>query len=225
MQSGQANVLLFHILPFMELGAINEGSGGNRDTVIPGNTNGDGTPRGTTIPAFFCPSATENDDGRLNANWAVGNYGFNYQAFARPVDLTTRLARQPPAGYYPEEYEPKQSMAAWTDGTSNVIIYGEMYGKNSTNAALWCHGNWTLAWMPMFAGMDLEMFQVRVKRANAVTGRAATSHPSGMNVGIGDGSVRFVSGNISSNTSVTVPGTWQMALFPNDGGPLRDDWN
>jgi hypothetical protein len=46
-----------------------------------------------------------------------------------------------------------------------------------------------------------------------------------MNVGLGDGSVRFVSGNISSNTSLTVPGTWQMAMIPNDGGPLRDDWN
>jgi prepilin-type N-terminal cleavage/methylation domain-containing protein len=218
----QANALLFHLLPFLEQSVLVEQSGGNRDTVIPGNTSGDGTPRGTIVPAFFCPSATENDDGRWATQWALGNYGFNYQAFARPTNLTTRLAVQ---GGGASEWDPGQSMASWTDGTSNVIIFGEMYGKYSTEGSLWCHGNWNLPYMAMFAGRDLEKFQVRVKRANSIPGRAASSHPVGMNVGLGDGSVRFLTATISSNTNLTTPGTWQMALIPNDAAVLPDDFN
>ena len=38
-----------------------------------------------------------------------------------------------------------------------------------------------------------------------------------MNIGLGDGSVRFVSGGVS-------PTTWASACDPRDGVPLGNDW-
>jgi prepilin-type N-terminal cleavage/methylation domain-containing protein len=44
-----------------------------------------------------------------------------------------------------------------------------------------------------------------------------SGHPSGMVVGVGDGSARSVSGSISVYT-------WTHACIPNDGNPLGSDW-
>jgi prepilin-type N-terminal cleavage/methylation domain-containing protein/prepilin-type processing-associated H-X9-DG protein len=47
--------------------------------------------------------------------------------------------------------------------------------------------------------------------------RASSGHTGGMNVGLGDGSVRFLSQGIS-------PTTWWLACVPNDGLPMGSDW-
>jgi hypothetical protein len=44
-----------------------------------------------------------------------------------------------------------------------------------------------------------------------------SSHPGGMNVTLGDASVRFVSGNVTITT-------WNQACDPRDGAPLGNDW-
>ena len=46
---------------------------------------------------------------------------------------------------------------------------------------------------------------------------ASTGHTGGMNVGLGDGSVRFIAQGIS-------PTTWWIAVVPNDGLVLGSDW-
>jgi prepilin-type N-terminal cleavage/methylation domain-containing protein len=47
--------------------------------------------------------------------------------------------------------------------------------------------------------------------------RASSGHTSGMNVALGDGSVRFLAQGISGTT-------WWLAVLPNDGLPLPSDW-
>jgi hypothetical protein len=47
--------------------------------------------------------------------------------------------------------------------------------------------------------------------------RPQSSHATGMNVGLGDGSVRFLSPDIN-------PTTWARACDPQDGQPLASDW-
>jgi prepilin-type processing-associated H-X9-DG protein len=42
-------------------------------------------------------------------------------------------------------------------------------------------------------------------------------HTQGMNVTLGDGSVRFVSGAMN-------PTTWAYACDPRDGNPMPPDW-
>jgi prepilin-type processing-associated H-X9-DG protein len=53
--------------------------------------------------------------------------------------------------------------------------------------------------------------------ANCNGGIASSPHTGGINVGLGDGSVRFVSGSISTTT-------WWSALTPAGGEVLGSDW-
>jgi prepilin-type N-terminal cleavage/methylation domain-containing protein len=46
---------------------------------------------------------------------------------------------------------------------------------------------------------------------------ASSGHTAGMNVGLGDGSVRFLAQGISGTT-------WWIAVIPNDGLPMPSDW-
>ena len=48
--------------------------------------------------------------------------------------------------------------------------------------------------------------------------RASSPHTAGMNVGLGDGSVRFLSATVN-------PNTWWQALTPAGGEVLNSDWN
>lgn len=47
--------------------------------------------------------------------------------------------------------------------------------------------------------------------------RAQSPHADGINVCLGDGSVRLVSRNVSTTT-------WVYATDPRDGNPLGNDW-
>ena len=47
--------------------------------------------------------------------------------------------------------------------------------------------------------------------------RAQSAHKGGLFVALADGSVRFVSGDIT-------PATWAAACDPRDGAPLGGDW-
>src|SRR5262249_55458612 len=63
------------------------------------------------------------------------------------------------------------------------------------------------------------MFQVQPNWLNTcIPWQAQSPHAGGINVCLGDGSVRF----LSAGMSVT---TWQNACDPQDGGPLGGDWN
>ena len=48
--------------------------------------------------------------------------------------------------------------------------------------------------------------------------RAVSPHPGGINVGMGDGSVKFLSGGVSQTT-------WFAACTPASGDILGSDWN
>ena len=60
-------------------------------------------------------------------------------------------------------------------------------------------------------------FQVAPSAANCNWYVTQTAHDGGMMVGLGDGSVRIVTGSISVTT-------WFNACTPNDGNPLGSDW-
>jgi prepilin-type N-terminal cleavage/methylation domain-containing protein len=64
---------------------------------------------------------------------------------------------------------------------------------------------------------DYASFQVAPPSSNCDPYRLSTSHTGGMVVGIGDGSVRIVSGGISTTT-------WNNACYNPTGVPLGSDW-
>ena len=212
--SNQPAVVLYHILPFLESGTMVDASKGDYTNVDMGVGTGNRRARGQLVKAYICPSATENDGGYWDPNdWALGNYGVSYQAFGK-VDGN----RNPtPALNNNGPYVTVGSMAIWTDGTSNILIFAEKYGKCGGNGSLWAHGTWNEPYMALFGTTDKTKPQGHPTRANCVPTRPASSHPAGTNVGMGDGSVQFVSDTISQQT-------WEYLMCPNDGNPLPSDW-
>jgi prepilin-type N-terminal cleavage/methylation domain-containing protein len=219
------------LLPFIEQDAMFQRANYNADTYIGGP--GWGYVGCNPVKTYLCPAEPE-PTGPLgygmasSANgpatkWSYGNYAANYYVFGDPNKPTVEGAARIP-GSFP-------------DGTSNVIVYTERYGTcgtsgnpdaSSTYCNLW--GDSDSAWRPTFCVNLISqtpqvmgypkcyLFQVR---PNWITGcdssRAQSPHVGGINVCLGDGSVRFVAASISSTT-------WAEACDPRDGEPLGTDW-
>jgi hypothetical protein len=174
------------------------------------------------IKPYICPSDFTNADGRKGAgSWGTTSYAYNYQIFL--TDWT---------GYvnYPSVMQ---------DGTSNTIMFAEKYGQPSADG--WTvdwGGNAWWEWAPKFAyngdiigpnskflvkptikwcDANRAFSEAHGGSANICSLLATSSHTAGMNVGLGDGSVRFLSDGVS-------PATWWAAVTPAAGDILGNDW-
>jgi prepilin-type N-terminal cleavage/methylation domain-containing protein len=185
------------------------------------------------VKTYICPSDPSNASSGLSlttnggANgFAVSNYSANYLVFGNPnasgdYACVQGLARIP---------------SSIPDGLSNTIFFGEIYGSCSLStdpangqsaASLWADS--TLPWRPIMCHNTPSknvnggyaacfMFQVQPKSFGTCDpSRGQTSHPAGMNVGLGDGSVRSVSASINA-------ATWANACDPRDGNVLGPNW-
>jgi hypothetical protein len=159
-------------------------------------------------------------------NWGSTNYAGNNYVFG-----------DPPGGR-PYPLSKKDMNATCTDGLSNTVFLAEIYatcgnggmlnGGTQTWGSLWADAN--SIWRPGFnlgnskGGGGLTnypaapKFQVQPHFINNCTPWTPQGiHPGGIMVGLGDGSVRFLSGSIANVT-------WQRAVDPRDGNPLGNDW-
>jgi prepilin-type N-terminal cleavage/methylation domain-containing protein/prepilin-type processing-associated H-X9-DG protein len=163
--------------------------------------------------------------------WAISNYSANYFVFGNPNAADT-TSRREGASRIP---------AVFADGSSNVIVFTERYGtcglspdnnSGNTYGNLWSDSNQT--WRAVFCVNQFSQeptvpgyhedtggcykFQVQpVWAGTCDSSRAQSPHAGGINVGLGDGSVRFVSAGISDTT-------WAQACDPRDGQVLGPDW-
>jgi len=238
--SGQYNnargFTVFHwLLPYIEQKALYDNSGMDAE----GGTGGPGHGFISCYPikTFQCPSeqmptGPEGPGMAASLNgpatrWAYGNYAANYYVFGSTVG-TTDAARVQGSTKFP---------AGLPDGTSNVVMFTERYGVcgisgnvdgSSTYCTLW--GDATTAWRPVFCINNISktttaagyngcgMFQVQPKSLSTCdNGLAQSPHTGGIQVGLGDGSVRFLTRNLT-------PATWEQACDPRDGVPLGSDW-
>jgi prepilin-type N-terminal cleavage/methylation domain-containing protein len=181
------------------------------------------------VKTYLCPSDASSANGysqTINGGangFAVGNYGANYLVFGNP-----NAASMAGTSSIPQSFP---------DGQSNTILFAERFGtcgssgdvnSSSTYASLWADS--TSIWRPVFCVNNVSntpfsagyfkcaMFQVQPNYLTACdNGRAQSNHTGGMNVGLGDGSVRFLNQGIS-------PTTWANACDPRDGAILGSDW-
>jgi prepilin-type N-terminal cleavage/methylation domain-containing protein len=126
---------------------------------------------------------------------------------------------------------PKASIPrTFLDGTSVTIVFAEKYAVcgNSTNSVATFYfgetggqcnrlgGQGGNGSVPGFYSLNTPQIAPNpFGNCNPCMLQALT--PSGIQVALGDGSVRLVS------TSISQP-TWQHAITPNDGNPLGSDW-
>jgi prepilin-type N-terminal cleavage/methylation domain-containing protein len=165
-----------------------------------------------TPKVFICPSDPTNTGPSAGFNSYVVN------GRAMPVQWAGG-----PYNKYP---------ASFSDGTSNTILFTELYGACSSTSGTWDWGTDIYdASGTSFDGNGgpavfgpAALFLIRVPSPSAYCSNpvtavtvATTPHTGGISVGLGDGSVRFVSQGISGVT-------WWSAMTPAGGEVLGPDW-
>jgi prepilin-type N-terminal cleavage/methylation domain-containing protein len=220
--------LFFYILPFIEQKNLYVQANGNSHNV-----------GGNVVPIYLCPS----DPSVANAGTYGGcgvMQGANIQrnGFGSCNYACNVLVFEPRGT--------KNLMASMPDGTSNTVVIAERYRNCSPDGAH--GGGCTLpAWAwnttvnggdpwssPSFGANTDGIWQMNAGGADLSSGSlpfqggpspqqcnwwvTQGGHESGMEVGMGDGSVRTVTSGVSVQT-------WIWACNPGDGNPLPNDWN
>jgi len=222
------------LLPFLDQSPLynqigTQTTGFTRNWEDPGNT---GTPTTanaissakTILQAFICPS---DPMGGLNTDRS--SFGkSNYMASA----ATTASGDGAKNGMF--YVSSNRRLRDVTDGTSNTLFVSERTTQNEANTSTNCGGspcNWAgglwigprisssqVAWYPGLMGSDVENVgggtsTYQIGASSAVWGaewNASSAHVGGMQVLMGDGSVRFLSLNISLTT-------YRNIVTPNGG--------
>ncbi|MCX7699342.1 MAG: DUF1559 domain-containing protein [Gemmataceae bacterium] len=174
------------------------------------------------IPTLICPSDPSVNQGMNTTShggamyWGASCYGANNYVFG-----------DPPAGHTMKEIS---IPAAIPDGLSNTVFFAELYGTcgntgqqhgSGTWGSLWADANsiwrpgFNLGWYKSGAGVEnyppSPMFQSQPHPYNSCDpSRPQSGHSGGINVALGDGSVRFLS-------TMMDPVTWARLADPRDG--------
>ena len=223
--SGAFGGLLYHLLPFVEQKNLyNMSALGNGGYDV--ELGGGGFVESQTVPVYICPS--DPTVPATSGSWAVGSYCYNGMVFK---SAGLGLPRLP---------------ASFQDGTSQTILISEQYGGANPgfpagyNSLWW----WDYNSFQTPQGYDgdcgstgfngpgyMPLFQPPLSYCNSNTinlswtsgvsacmCRPVSPHTGGINVGLGDGSVRTLSQGISS-------GTFYAACTPSNGDILGPDWD
>jgi prepilin-type N-terminal cleavage/methylation domain-containing protein len=221
-EKGAYGNALFHLLPYLSQDNLYKSSevGG---LSFAGNNNVYASP----VKILLCPSdPTVGGDGLVKDNqgkvWGASSYAGNAQVFTQ-VDAQGNLLDPQGAARIP---------ATFSDGTSNTILFAEKYSR--CTSLVWPEGGsfWSY-WITDRSGQPLHpafaiswsrgsigpnsRFQLNPRPSDCDPTLAATGHAGGMEVGLADGSVRFVSARISGET-------WWAACTPNGGEVFGNDW-
>lgn len=154
-----------------------------------------------------CPSdPTRNDQWArvYGGYWGSTNYLANFNAWVSDRN----------SGVWGQQV----TFATFTDGTSNTVLFGEGYQDCDTIGRIalysWFYHNFGLDW---YQQPNTLMFQDNPMPRDCDNWRTQSGHPGGIQVGMADGSVRFVRFGIQQ-------ATWDSVLLPQDGVPPGSDW-
>lgn len=190
-QNGANGTMHFIVLPFIEQGNLfNLSNDGTQCRVSYEGT------AANIVKVFLAPNDPSAPPNNLYDGWlALCNYPANYLVFDKGDNR------------YP---------ASIPDGTSNTIFFAQRYQMCNGQPHAWGYDGWYY-WAPMFAYYSTELFQTAPEAKDCDPERAQALTPEGIQVGLGDGSVRFLTPKLSADT-------WLLACQPNDGLPLPADW-
>jgi prepilin-type N-terminal cleavage/methylation domain-containing protein len=226
--SGTEGTVQFHILPFIEQVSLHTlglsyGKTGSKHAGV----------RNQVIKSYVCPSDPSPQATLLASGWGVGNYQPSEDSFGRtaggtqsiPANFTDGTSNTiifgeryamcgnpaqtgtaipfPPPGLPPACSPTIPGGGAWANDIREWNYYQRLYGASGVSG-----------------GCDtaLVLWQQQPKwDTNCNPYLYNSGHTGGMNVGLGDGSVRMVVPGMSALT-------WDYALQPNDGHVLGPDW-
>jgi prepilin-type N-terminal cleavage/methylation domain-containing protein/prepilin-type processing-associated H-X9-DG protein len=233
---------LFHLLPYLEqqnLYNLSQCRSGSFDVEDGGSLLGgvNGIVTEKAVKTYICPSDPTANNGNPNV-WlgAVGSYCFNGMIFQMNWPLLGKsfpLANFPasmPDGtsntiFFSEQYAGANPLfpPSKTAPSNNSLWFSDYpafqapAGSNTDCGAV----------TPALVGPNyLPLFtpQISYCTSNTMSGgwsvcmcRPTSPHTGGINCGMGDGSVHFVSQGVSGNT-------WYFACTPNGGDILGPDW-
>ena len=181
-------------------------------------------------------AASWGGGGRTQTLPAATSYAANAQVFA--ANFNANFVPQSGGGSGTARIP-----ATFQDGTSNTIVFAEKYGdcggntgsgtNGNNGGSLWYRNNFASTYGPYFNARNeavpypANTFQVQPNPYNVISNGAgppgcafylpATGHTGGMQVGLGDGSVRTVAQGISA-------ATFWAASTPAAGDILGSDW-
>jgi prepilin-type processing-associated H-X9-DG protein len=193
--------LFFHILPYIE-----------QDNVYKNSQDKDGSKvysvwnYGTCaarIKTYVCPSDFSNKDALFEDWLALTSYAANFMVFGDP-EAENRLR-----GIH-------KFPAFITDGTSNTVFFTERYQMCNGEPNGWGYvGDSVRA--PGYGLYGPVFLQVTPALKECEPGTPQSPHSGGINVGMGDGSVRFVNAKVSWES-------WYAATTPNAGDITGNDF-
>jgi prepilin-type N-terminal cleavage/methylation domain-containing protein len=206
-----------HLLPFIEQDNLYKsayvGPGvDGRNNNLPTYSQWTTQVQNSKVKTYICPSDYTQSDGQP----AHASYGQNGQVFKE--------------GYWAKDT--KRFPASFTDGTSNTIFYTDKLAQCNTGHY---PNNYWPDWGPVIysdnvgdlvgppysttypPGPVIQPKLVTSNQAACDGGVSSSPHTAGIQVGLADGSVRFVSGGISTTT-------WWSAMTPAGGEILGSDW-
>jgi prepilin-type N-terminal cleavage/methylation domain-containing protein len=222
----RAGSALLFMLPYMEQNALAQINSGPPDFAT-WFLNLD---RNKAVKTYLNPSDPSGPDNGLYKDphtywpepWGITGYAFNFQALSYYLSKSNNKFRR---------------LDDITDGTSNTIFVAEkitlcdrpqMPGAHEPpyyGCWPWASTYW-MEWCPVFAFQPplgpASKFQALPRFTGGLTANcdprlASSPRSSGILVGLGDGSVRFLAANVSGDT-------WWAACTPDKGEALGPDW-
>ncbi|MBM4070714.1 MAG: DUF1559 domain-containing protein [Planctomycetes bacterium] len=189
---------------------------------FPANSNTRGTLHFYLLPYIEQDPLYKLADGNV---WNKGVYSQQVVTFLNPEDKTA-----PPNGLYEGWLATTSYAGNWMvfklggasiprtfrDGTSNTLVFAERYQMCNGQPTGWGYAS-LYYWAPMFAYYSKARFQMTPSQEDCRPALAQATGRAGIQVALGDGSVRLLNDALSTLT-------WHLACDPADGMVLGNDF-